>query len=286
MPRSHGLVLAVLFLGLVSIPEYGQRRVSPKSEPSLPIYSTVPIDPKATSLPPQFRGVNPEVLYNELERRAKQSKGEFETTEAFNARMRNLGATPLVGTISGDELIPLTLASGTTLLDKITSRYDADNEALGVSIEMSAPVIGVEMDFHKRSVPLRHDVRSSESYVGQNAYGAKVIIQKTYADLYELIILNFQSFKSPRDTESTFGDVITAKLKMSPTEAMTAKPNLRVLALVRLRDPFFLNGYVRHKPTVTEPTDTFGVYQYLVGEVNEFWLYDFGSGRIHAKWRP
>lgn len=143
------------------------------------------------------------------------------------------------------------------------------------------------MDLDKRSVPLRYDFEPSTSYVGQNTYGTKVTIEKTSANVYELLIENFRDFERiPRDTSHTFRHTITAKLEMTPAEAMAAKPNLKVLALVRLRDPHILKGYVSHKPTVSEPRDTFAVYQYLVGEVKEFWIYDYPSGRIHAKWRP
>jgi hypothetical protein len=286
MLKNRAYVLGVLLLYVASaIPEYAQRRLGQKPEES--ISATAPIDPTATQLKPQYRGINPGILYSELERRSNESKGEFETTQAFNERMTKLQGRPLIGTISKDSLIPFTLASENTMLNKVTSRYDADKGVLAVSIEMTAPVVGVRMDLDKRSVPLRYDFQPSTSYVGQNAYGAKVTIEKTFANVYELLIENFRDFERvPRDSSLTFRHTITANLEMTPAEAMAAKPNLKVLALARLHDPYILKGYLSHKPTVSEPRDTFAVYHYLVCEVKEFWIYDYASGRIYAKWRP
>ena len=286
MPNNRVYVLGILlFLTGLAVPEYGQGRIAQKPEGS--VSATVPLDPAMTHLAPQYQGVDPRVIYNELERRSKLIKGEFETTAEFNARMARVQAAPLIGTVMKDSTIPFTLANGETMLDKVTTRYDADNGVLAVSIEMSAPIIGVEMDTDKRSLPLKYDFEASSSYVGQNAFGARVIIKKTFANIFELLIDNYRDYERVRpDSPVTFHHTITAKLEMTPAEAMGAKPTLKVLALVTLRDPYILEGYISHKPTVSEPRDTFAVYKYLVAELREFWIYDYASGRVYAKWRP
>jgi hypothetical protein len=283
--KLTALLFSVLLL-TVTVPFYGQRPVS-KSKRAVATFATAPLDTTSTQLGPQYGGVDPEILYNELERRSKERKGEFETTAAFNARIVKLESSPLVGAITRESPIALALSTGAGLLDSAKSRYVADRGVLVISLETTAAVIGIKADMDKRSLRLRRVFHPSKTYIGQNAYGAKVAVEETFVDMFELIVENFNEFERRGARGSlTYQRIITAEIPMTAAEAMTVKPNLRVLALVKLVNPYFLTGYITQKPTISKPRDTFVVYQYLVGNVYEFWIYDYASGRIYAKWRP
>jgi hypothetical protein len=280
--KPRGVIATATLLAL-SVGGFGQK---PRAKTATaPTYSTVQIDPTSRHLPRQYQGIDPELLYGELEKRSKESaKGEFETTEAFKGRIARVEMTPLTGNITKDGLIPLAISKESDIFDKVTSRYDADKNELTVTIEMEAPIIGVQSDFDKRSMPLKYIFRPPSTYIGQNAYGAKVRIEKSYTYIFQILIENFRDFLVSQP--GTYKDAITVRLNMSPSVAMAVKADLRVLTMFRLREPYFEQGFTSHKPTIAEPKDTLGVYQYLVGDATQFWFYNYATGEIYAKLQP
>lgn len=279
MKQTTLVAVATLFLlGAAS----GQRRSRPTTTTTRPTYAATEIDPNTKQLPRLYEGVDPATLYDELEKRSKQNrKGEFETTEAFNTRLATLEGKPLIGSIKKDALIPLSISNGSSILDKVTSVYDADKNELTAGLELESPIIGVRAELEKRAARLKVLFGPTSTYVGQNAFGAKVQIEKRYTYVSEVLIENFRDFLTA--PTGTYKDTVTVNLRMGPSEAIAAKSNLRVLALLRLTDPYFKEGFMSHEPTVSEPRDTLTVFKYLVGDVSELWFYNYSSGQVYAK---
>lgn len=280
--QTKTIVLTATLLA-ISVGGLGQKPRARSVAP--PTYSTVQIDATSKRLPRQYQGIDPELLYAVLEKRFDENiKGEFETTEAFKARIAKVESAPLVGDVTKDGLIPLSISKESDIFDRVASRYDADKNELAVNIEMEAPIIGVQSDFNKRALPVKYVFRPSSTYVGQNAYGAKVKIEKSYTYVFQILVENFEDFLVK--SRGTYKDTVTVKLNMSPLVALAAKNDMRVLAMFRLRAPFFQKGYSRHEPTISEPRDSLAVYQYLVGDATQFWFYSYTTGEIYAKLQP
>lgn len=281
--KSRSLIATITLLLLCS-GTFGQKRRA-RTSATVPSHSTAQIDPSIKQLPRNYEGADPQILYEALEKRSKENvKGEFETTEAFKTRVAREETRPLTGSITRDGLIPLAVSKESDIFDKVTSLYDADKNELAISIEMDSAIIGVQADLDKRSLPLRYVFRPSSFYIGQNAYGARVKIEKRYTYIFALLLENFRDFLT--SPSRSYKDVRTVRLNMTPIEALAAKPVLRVLVLARLREPYFRQGFTRHEPTVLEPKDTLSIYQYLVADATEFWFYNYATGEIYAKLQP
>ena len=284
---APALTCALLIQLMFPVGTSGQSQGQRKRATPVSPYAITGLDTDIVRLPRNYRGVDPEALYKQLEKRSKESnKGEFETTVAFNARRQREQAEKVVGPLGLGDLIPI-VAESNGGLEGVEANYDADAEELMVYFESKAPKIGVGVDLNRRAARLRFDLHPTTTYVGMNAYGAKAVIEKKVAYIYSLLFENISAFSgSPVDRYSDSGGGILSRLKLPPTSAREAKEKLRVLFLVRLSLPLIEKGYMSKKPTISEPTEYFVVYHHLVANVEQIWLYNFDTGEVYKKIRP
>lgn len=279
--RSHTMrpsILAFLLLFVASTFQAQQKRPAVSNA-----YAVTAVDATSARLSPNYRGVDPEALCDALEKRFKESsKGEFETTAAFEARLQRMQTEPLVGALTKDDLIPVVGVSD-RILDRIESKYDADTEELTVTLEPQAPIIGVKMDFSRRSTSLKYNFRPTTTYVGVNAYGAKTTVEQSITYIYSLLFENVAAFSTNPPEQFSASSIIETRLKLTPSAARAAKENLRVLFLIRLVEPSIEKGYLSKKPTISAPRDTLAVYHYLHANVEQIWIYNYETGQIYKK---
>lgn len=305
LAKVTSLVLASVLITCNSIsgqmrqrPRPADKAVSTRKAGERPVstYATQPFDPTLEMLPPNYRGHDIVALYGLLEERAdKLIKGEFETTQTFQQRVRGEMVQSLVGGLAADSVFAFVKDSA-----NVETVYDADGQTMRVAVDVRAPVEGVSKNDAKRAIGITIAGGREGSYVGTNAAGMRVKVKEVSGQFYGVAFANFRSFEFgkhvSREMQEVMGtagirdnlpasDAIVTSIKMDVPTAVRAKQNLRVLMVCRLVPPFVTSGMLGNQPTLGDPTDRFFKQHYLNVELLEVWFYDLPSGRVFAKVR-
>ncbi len=184
----------------------------------------------------------------------KSQKDEFETTAAYRARIDGQAS-----------IIKAALRSKTGSESVIVSvpvkadhaRYDADREVLTVSATPSPVQTSRASD--SASGSSYHTVfvtdviaQDLDSYIGENAYGAKRKVIKLSQRYGGVAIARSNSILDATTWPSSGW---SRSFNMSADDARAAKGNLRVLVIGGLNTPFLLTGYDGNNPTISNPVD-------------------------------
>lgn len=267
----------------------------PKVDPPACLDVSFDINKEKISLP--FLGHDVEQLFNTFDARKKaERKDEFETTEQYQARLRKQAVQPLFGSIAPDAILAFVMNPG--------ANYDADSQTLTLSIITSAVWESVQIDKTRLALSIKQAKPTKEKTMGQNAYGAQVEIEKTYAKAFELAIHNYSSFQmentlpenmrrimerpdmpkpDAKFVESLKKPSFVQKINMQPEEARVAKDRITALILARPTTPYISYGAVLRKATFKDPTEFFSQMYYLDVDLLEIWLYDKTTGEIVSK---
>jgi hypothetical protein len=277
--KAHTLLLAVLAL-LFCGPIYSQqhkRQVPQRRVAVSTNYSNAPFDSSIKKLPAFFYGTDPEALYRALEAKKKRStKDEFETSEDYRQRVRRDLAAPLIGNISQNSV----LAFETYELE---TSYDADSGEMLITSKVENPIIGVTPNFERGSLKLSFKPEPTTTYIGSNAYGAKVVVKKQRSSLYYLLLENYADFVNDPGLSRRGYSVdksISTKIKVDVVNAKRLKDSLRLLVVAKLIEPYIDEGFLTTKPTINDPTELFAVFEYLQVEASELLVYDITTGQV------
>jgi hypothetical protein len=317
---SASITIYLLFSGTLTIAaqQRGQRKTTQKkvAAPRLPAekqamesrYSTQSFDLSLSSLPNNFRGHNAIDIYKALEKRnATSTKGEFETTEAYRRRMESETNEILLGSLTRHSVFAF-------VIERLESEYDADRQILRVKAELSRVREGVTLRENEKDLLWKIIDRDRSSYIGTNAYGAKVKVDRNDSDFYEIAFANYSQFPVIRyldkfqqqleDDEKKLSEkyglpppqrytltddretAFAADLTMDAPMAMKAKNNLRLLLVCRLTTPNTIEGGMYDKPTIDRPHEYFIKNYDLNTELLELWFFDFPTGQVYAKQKP
>jgi peptidoglycan hydrolase-like protein with peptidoglycan-binding domain len=182
-------------------------------------------------------------------------KGEFETAAQYDARK---------AAVLGDGPIgPIIIAKEPE--DRKFFEYDADAQKLRIisyafHISDIASLTGSgPLDWSVFAVVISKDDRILGTYDASNAYGTTVQVTKiqrltkvirTSGNTYEL---DREFFREVRQID---GLPVVGELTLSPSEAASLKPTIKIAFVVTPRDPFFSTGSTRvHDPTFQDPRD-------------------------------
>jgi hypothetical protein len=295
MSIPHLLITLIFFhlhLGL----EFQVRKASPAKTSSQSEVQTSqsvlrPFDISVDKLPPGFKGLPIKLIFEELETRSARVKGEFETTEEFQARTQREANAPVLGS--------LPIASSLAFRVKNTSGesvYDADNKLMTVAIALSTPKKGVSSIDTMRALTVDYELQKS-SYEASNAYGAKTQVEKHTGKDYDLAFNNYDDFEvvkyiDTRTKESGYSsdifarDTYLVKIPMDIPTAKRVKEHLSILAVTRLVAPYTFEGAFYKKPTMNSPDEYFVQYYQLNTDLLEVWVYDETTGEVFAKLKP
>jgi len=246
------------------------------------MYSQVPFDISATELPANFRGHDVQTLYDELSKRRRYSKSEYETTEQFKQRAAAVGSAPLVGSITSKALLAFVVPEPDVL-------YDADKGVINMNVEYSA--FKPESDAKGYSAVIKTK-SFNRSYVGSNAYGATASVSQTFGFSYEL-------FWDNTDEKVMKKSGIGTAVQMDVETARRIKPSLAALMICTLK-PIqsacrylkdcerltFSSGTVSERPTFNRPYDQVRVRGLLNATLLAVWYFDSTSGKVYAKIQP
>lgn len=205
------------------------------------------------------------------------TKGEFETTAAFEARVVASAKKPLTAQVDASSLLAFVV--DLKIQGEISS-YDADTEFLGVLIHTGeSPFVG-----STRGLKLRVDEKILRTYEAQNGFGAKFNVIETESEWWSLILVNADNLVSKK---RTFREVdLDLTIRVNAETAQRTKNNLGVLVVGRVAPPYMLETADVVVPTSTVPRSSAIKKHWLPVKAEEIWLYNSSTGEILKKLKP
>jgi len=269
-----------------------QRQTSDKQTPrkegpaaATKIYTLEPFNLNLANLPPNYLGHDPKVVCDALSRvssNARKGKDEFETTEAYQNRIRNSQVQPLIGDLTTNSLLAFVYRHQDV-------NYDADQRALEVIVRLEEDNLGGPKP--ERMLSLDYETTPGKPYVGQNAYGASVVVEKEYADSWDLMFTNYAKLAATKHRDKSTDinptpsmyDAFIKRLEMDIPTAKQARRNLRLLIICKPVAPWASNDKSYIGPTLRKPKDITWTQHMLHIELVEIWYYDLATGQVYAK---
>lgn len=257
-------------------------------------FSQSPFDDSVEKLPANFIGHDPKKLYETLAEKIKE-KDEFETTAAYEERIKRAATDPLFGQLVTQSAFAVSVNLGegakSVSMSK-AAKYDADKELLQVNIFVDDGPYDASVDFADKAASLYTDVAEDKTlgtYTGENAYGAKREIVKRERWLYNILINDAKRFKiDTGDTLDSLPWLINLKfiVPMNVEIAKSAKPNLRMLVIFNLSPPYTKNETSYSEPKIDNPSEVTIHDYYVCADVKSIWLYNGITGEVYAKQYP
>ena len=245
------LIAAIVLTGLLA-------RLIQAQEPKL-AYSTSVLDTSVQQLPRRFAGHDPKRIYAALTKKFTP-KGEFESTQQYQDRLRSENEKPLFGDLTPKTLL-VSMASPC-----IESVYDANRQVLSVTINTH-----FSTGYGDTEVEIERLVISDKQVAVRLPAGTLLTLNERESSFF----LRFDNRFNLLDA-STHPNT---ELRMAPDRARAAKANLRILFLYRLVSPCFQETPAHRLFS----SDAWCKYTYLTVNIEEVWLYDFETGEIYCK---
>jgi len=254
----------------------------------------IPFDINAEKLHPNYKGTDIARLYSLLAEKAPLEKAEFETTAEYEKKIREA--------ISGD-IYALKIEEGHGLYGLKVSPYDADTQKFQISLETEW-LSEYTFEDHRASFILKTLNKSSYSYIGSNAFGAKRLVTNYDATQYGLALVNQQDFGSSSydDDKYNIKTALTSIRKVSiaiqipPDKAKSLKENIGVLLLCKPAlykseeevssksgNDLIFEKHNSSKATIDNPASHFYERKYINVEILSIWIYDIGTGEVLSK---
>ncbi len=277
------LANCILCLILISPLCAGQGRVTAAKK----LYSETPFDSAVERLPANYRGNDPDRIYQLIEKRQdSRTKGEFETTEQYHSRIQRQDGQPLIGSLMMTGLFAFETA-------ELKFRYDADRGLIKIYVPTSFAVDDAgQVDSSRVALKVREGV-SYRSYPASNAFGATTLVKEKDVKSIELGVLNAPDFELRNDPDPTldcfYGPDLRCfygELRLTPEQARRLKQSAKVLAIGSLGRLPISKGASSGDATIENPAAYFEQVRYINLQVSEIWIYSLEAGTVFLKMRP
>lgn len=219
----------------------------------------------AEKLPPGYLGHNCRAVLSALQK-ANLSKDEFETTDAFNERVRDFGRSSTVPGIREGSL----LAAVRNIDGELVS-YNADSGRLAVPIgQLSLPTTSPG----RATVGYIADRKTTKAktFPASNAFGKKVMVHSRQENVCAIGFTNMYR---------EYGKGVEhVSISIGPEDARRVKNNLSVLYLGTLALPYVESLAYYSKATIDDPTELTLAGGTIVMDIRETIVFDKRSGTI------
>lgn len=256
-----------IFALLQLYPVLAQRTKRPIQQKRSGPYATSAFDVNATKMPPNYKAHDIAAVYASLEKKMGP-KGEFESTEQYQARMKSATLNASDYTYAF-KIEPSDIA-------KPLFTYDADKQAMEFELSYSY-ITDAEDDYlaqSKRGIKVK-DSTSRSRYIGSNRFGAKATIVKLTGDEYHV------SLGKRKDKG------LNINFQMPPESAKQAKPYLAALLIGTIipdaNSKVIYTGKTGHEPTMDMPVEANITNKSVSFDLKQVWIYNTQSGEIIKK---
>ncbi len=261
-------------------------------------YSTEPLDPNATRLPPEYLGHDVEATVERVEEifeSGNVEKSEYEKTSEYRKRLETfkseLAKKALYGNLTFDSTLALAFTQGGESSISADCEYDADAERFTVSFGGYAPYdVDMSNDYSGNYYGFRfcRELLQSDEYVGVNGFGVEKKIEK------EIYFSCGIVYTDSRGLRISYGDEIRLK-NVPPAQAQEIGEALSVLCVFKLmcleekesEKPgirSYIHGGHLLEPTMSFPYEMFDSMYAVCTTIPEFWLYNYKTGEVYAKY--
>lgn len=195
-------------------------------------------------------------------------KSEFETTKEYRNRIQSYDFDKVY-------------AFKKTSCDLDDFSYDADQNSLMINLHFR-PLSNIRSPDYRFFLEIKGFDIKTTTYVGTNAFGAKVEVTEYSGTLYGIV---------PIDMESDFLPMKTLRIKMPPARAKEVLQNQSNIGMIIFCEPcvtyesiqpIAFEDYYHSKPTLENPAE----FSYLLKCINVknsmFVIYDTKTGEIFA----
>jgi hypothetical protein len=256
--RNHValLVLTFTFFSQANAAEQPKATLAKKNV----AYANFPFNSDVARFPKEFLGVDPNSLFQALQNNPEPIKREFETSEQFTARHKIWSSRPVVGSITPTSLIAFTFRPDSLPTDQASFRYNADTSEMTFSLFK-------ERCGHSGSLIVAAGVKNVGSYVGQNAFGVKMLIRKTAVTRFCLSGISTISVTFPMPREKAVADKYLARFAL----------------IGKLASPYneILGDY--SAPKIDSPSEIRWTDYVLNFTVQDLWIFSGDTGDILYK---
>jgi len=247
-----------------------------------------------------YTGLPPESIANALEKIVGIKKGEFETTEKFEARKAAQLSSPYIPNLALTDIHAFTSSVDKADYSQgISYRYDADTQTVAIMVsplETKPNHIGgkdysastIESIQQQRNAPaldvlsLSSKTLLKNSYVASNAYGAKVVVEKTTSIGFSLG-LDQIAFVTDRNKYGSPSSSPLSQFKLEPTKAAKELTALKALFIVKLVEPYLDFHFIHIEPKRDSPTEMLHTSYLIRGTLLEVAIYSGLTGEIFAR---
>jgi hypothetical protein len=207
------------------------------------------------------KGVDPQHIISELQRRRPPTKSQFETSAAFESRI-DIWRIALFKTLPFMNrrfavIQPVSKIKSFQADDPV--EYDADRELMQLTIK----------DGYRCGVTYSQRVRTVGSFLGTNAFGALVRVTETIEDNTCLFDDSIESIK--------------IDLTVPRTKAETLSKALGIVYIGRLKDPYLEELSDRFGPKLDQPrAETINIKR-LIMDIEFVWVINMNTGEVMKK---
>lgn len=218
-----------------------------------------------------YAGHDLRIVYKSLEARGKREKGEFETTDAFNARMEQEDKLPLFGSVNKTDNLALLISDPET-------GYNADNQ----SFKILLPTEWSSQDKYMLGIKGQEISRETKTYTGGNTYGARVNVKSYSSSTSVLAITNHMDFAPEGSTP--IDRYVRIVVENVPVDiAKKLKGNLSAVCVFKLELPFIATDGFLSKPAISDPTEVFKYNELIFGRISSVIIFNKKSGKVLYK---
>ena len=234
-----------------------------------------PIDLACTKLPKNYTGHDLESIVKALEsRQISAKKGEYETSEQHKQRVQDEERKPLIGLLGVNDLFSFVVNP--------ESKYNVDLQTLTLIVKTVGVMNNSEIDNSRVGIrgPILYYDKST--YMGSNAFGASIEIEKIRMSM---ILLSLSNKSSLPLNKPTYGaGTFEFKLENIPPETAKAiREGLQVAFIYKLEEPYHSEGRLLHQPTRDEPSDSFFNSANILATSKAVWVFNKVNGEILLK---
>lgn len=204
---------------------------------------------------------------SELIKKSGGRKGEYESSQQYEQRLQGM--------------IPARV-SLTRALDRAWYTYDADSQLLRISIALEDGSYkgyseSPAMSAHYPAILLGGSIKFTDQYVGQNAFGASVLVdqvlaKKTYA------VLGAIPRSGTTQVSSIAGEFLV------PQEDMSAfSKDLAIRIDGDTKPPFYVESADHQKATITSKQETISALSFFRISPSKISIFNLKTGKVYSE---
>ena len=227
-------------------------------------YDLAPFDDSAKQLKPSYRGHD---LFEVMKKiKLPPTKGEFEKTEEFEARLAKWQSSTIVGTVTYADLLAFELVQGLSP-DSLKVEYDADAEEFKVKVNFE-----------------NHTFSSNRERWLETFYTSKNLGSRNAVTRMGI------KFRVTSHTGTSVGiaipqsvEAIEIKVKGSRDQAIAMKSAIRAFAVVKLFEPYKILENTSSTASLDSPDEWYNAYLGVSATLESLIIVDIRSGEILSR---